>query len=294
MISKAAPRALVVRYVRLCTYHVFLFTVNNSSSFQFLGKWIFAPAYLLTQLQYGLCCLPPSLTFLHSLAEGATVWFCSRTEGDVRARHIEWSKAYPSAKNYGMTTDVSSPESVSEFVSNAVAASGQIDIIIPNVSALLMDDTVEAWTTLFNTDMLSTITLVNAALPHLEKSHGNIVAIGSVSGRMIDMSAPGPYGAFKAALNHYMAQLARTLAPKGIRANTVSPGTTYVEDGFWGNVEKGKPEMFKQVVAANPMGRMGTPEEIANAVVFLASERASFISGTNLIVDGALGAGVQF
>lgn len=106
--------------------------------------------------------------------------------------------------------------------------------------------------------------------------------------------APSPYGALKAALIHYTAQLAHTLAPKGIRANTVSPGNIYIEDGVWGEVERGMPDLFKSQMALNPMGRMGKPEEIANMILFAASERAGFVSGANLVVDGALCTGVQF
>lgn len=91
-----------------------------------------------------------------------------------------------------------------------------------------------------------------------------------------------------------MAQLATVLAPKGIRANTVSPGNIYAEDGIWGQIEREQPELFKRQFEANPMGRMGRPEEVADAVVWLASGRASFVSGTNLVVDGAICDGVQF
>lgn len=156
-----------------------------------------------------------------------------------------------------------------------------------------MDDTPEAWLQAFQTDMMGTQTLVQAALPELEKTKGNLVTISSVSGRDVDFTAPGPYGAMKAALVHYTAQLARVLAPKGMRANTCSPGNIYVEDGVWGGVEKSMPEFFKKQLEANPMGRMGRAEEIGDAVVFLASERASFISGANFVVDGALCTGVQ-
>ena len=141
--------------------------------------------------------------------------------------------------------------------------------------------------------MMGTYTMVQAALPHLESSKGNIITISSVSGRDIDFTAQGPYGAIKAALVHYTAQLAHTLAPKGIRANTVSPGNIYIADGVWGNIERESPEFFKKQLEANPMGRMGKPEEIADAVVFLASARATFVSGTNLVVDGSLCSGVQ-
>jgi 3-oxoacyl-[acyl-carrier protein] reductase len=171
--------------------------------------------------------------------------------------------------------------------------SGGIDVVVSNVSALLMQDTVESWTTTFNTDMLALVTLVNTALPYLEKSKGSIIAISSVSGRDVDFTAPGPYGALKASIVHYIAQLAHTLASRGVRANTVSPGNIYIEDGVWGGIERNNPTLFKNQLAANPMGRMGKDEEVADSVLFLASERASFVSGTNLTVDGALCTGVQ-
>jgi 3-oxoacyl-[acyl-carrier protein] reductase len=113
-----------------------------------------------------------------------------------------------------------------------------------------------------------------------------------VSAREIDFAA-GPYGAFKAAIVHYTQGLAYQLAAKGIRANTVSPGNTYFPGGVWAQIERDNPILFKESLALNPTGRMGTPQEIANAVVFLASPAAGFITGANLVVDGALTRGVQ-
>jgi NAD(P)-dependent dehydrogenase (short-subunit alcohol dehydrogenase family) len=97
----------------------------------------------------------------------------------------------------------------------------------------------------------------------------------------------------KAALFFYVKSLARHVAAKGVRANVVSPGTTLFDGGFWDRVRLNDPKSFEANVAANPLGRMGRPEEIADAVVFLASPRASFISGTNLVVDGTLTMRVQ-
>lgn len=172
--------------------------------------------------------------------------------------------------------------------------SGSIDVIVANVSALSSPDTKESWESAFRVDLLGLHTLINAALPELEKSKGNIITISSVSGRDIDFTAPGPYGSVKAAVIHYTASLAHKLAPKGIRANTCSPGNIYIADGVWGGIEKEAPELFKKQMELNPTGRMGKPEEIANSVLFLASEKASFVSGTNFVVDGALCTGVQF
>ncbi len=120
-----------------------------------------------------------------------------------------------------------------------------------------------------------------------------IVIVSSVSGREIDFAA-GPYGAFKAALIHYAQGLAFNLAGKGIRANSLSPGNVYFAGGVWAQIEQGMPDLFARALALNPTGRMGRPEEMARAAVFLASPAASFITGANLVVDGALTRGVQF
>ena len=130
--------------------------------------------------------------------------------------------------------------------------------------------------------------------PYLSQSaHAGIVTVSSVSGREVDFAA-GPYGTFKAALIHYTQGLAYQWAGKGVRANTISPGNTYFPGGVWEQIEHGNPQLFKDALALNPTGRMGTPQEMANAAVFLASPAASFVTGTNLVVDGALTRGVQF
>jgi len=203
-------------------------------------------------------------------------------------------KQYPSTTAYGSTCDVGDQEAVKAWVAQCAKESSKIDVVVANVSALADGDGIEQWDASYKIDILSTYTVIQAALPELLKTQGNIVVINSVSGRDIDFTTPGPYGAMKAALIHYVASLAHSLAPKGVRANTVSPGNIYIKDGVWGDIERDDPELFKRQMALNPMGRMGKREEVANAVVFLASEKSSFTSGTNLVVDGSLCTGVQF
>jgi 3-oxoacyl-[acyl-carrier protein] reductase len=131
-------------------------------------------------------------------------------------------------------------------------------------------------------------------LPFLEASGaGSIVAISSTAAVNISGGLRA-YGGLKAALIAYLSGLATTLGSKGVRANVVSPGAIYFEGGVWDTRKREAPEHYAAAVARNPMGRLGTPEEVANAVVFLASPAASYISGTNIIVDGAATTRIQF
>ncbi len=165
--------------------------------------------------------------------------------------------------------------------------------MVANVSALAAQGKLEDWQNAFDVDMMHTVYAVNAALPLLEKSdHPSIVFVSSVSGREVDFAGPA-YGAMKAALIHYAQRLAFELAPKMIRVNSVSPGNTYFDGGFWQNVEKNMPDLYAKALALNPTGRMATPEEIGRGIVFLASPASCVTTGTNLVIDGALTRGVQ-
>ena len=224
-------------------------------------------------------------------AEGAHVALCARNAEEVAATVAEF-ESY-GVKVFGRAVDVADAPALAAWVAEAAEVLGGIDIVVANVSALAIASDEAGWQRGFEVDMMGTVRLVNAAIPHLESSaHASIVTISSVSGREIDF-ASGPYGAFKAAIVHYTQGLAQQLAGKGIRANSVSPGNTYFPGGVWNQIELGNPEFFKQALAMNPTGRMGTAQEMANATAFLASPAASFISGTNLRVDGALTKGVQ-
>jgi NAD(P)-dependent dehydrogenase (short-subunit alcohol dehydrogenase family) len=183
---------------------------------------------------------------------------------------------------------------VRQWVADTAAELGGLDIVVANVSALAIPDEEANWRASFDVDLMGTVHLVTAALPYLERSEApSIVTISSVSGREIDF-ASGPYGTMKAAIIHYTQGLAYQLAGKGIRANSLSPGNTYFDGGVWQNIEQNNPELFAAALGLNPTGRMARPEEIARGVAFLASPAASFVTGTNLVVDGALTRGVQF
>ena len=224
--------------------------------------------------------------------EGTDVAICARNQQEVAAAVAALSAK--GVKASGKMVDVSDGQALQAWVAEAAADLGGLDIVVANVSALAIPSDEENWKKGFDTDMMGTVRLVDAAMPFLQASKSAaIVTISSVSGREIDF-ASGPYGAFKAAIIHYTQGLAFHLAGKGIRANTVSPGNTYFEGGVWNRIKDGNPDLYNTALGLNPTGRMGTPQEMANAAVFLASPAASFITGTNLVVDGALTRGVQF
>jgi 3-oxoacyl-[acyl-carrier protein] reductase len=225
-------------------------------------------------------------------AEGAAVGFCARTAQDVSDTAAALARAGHVA--VGRVADVADEAALQSWVTECAEELGGVDIVVANVSALAIPDDAASWRASFDTDMMGTVGLIKAALPYLERSDAaSIVTVGSVSGREVDF-ASGPYGTFKAAIIHYTQGLAYQLAAQGIRANSVSPGNTYFDGGVWQNIERNNPELFSQAMGLNPTGRMARPEEIARAAVFVASPAASFMTGANMLVDGALTRGVQF
>ena len=225
-------------------------------------------------------------------AEGANVGFCARNAAEIDA--TETALAGSTGRVSGTTMDMGDADAVARWVSDAASMFGGIDIVVSNVSALAIPDTDESWEASLRVDLMGTVRLVKAALPHLEQSNAaSIIAISSVSGREVDF-ASGPYGTVKSALIAYMAGLAFQLAEKGIRANTVSPGNTFHEGGVWQSIEQGNPELYNMAMGLNPTHRMGTPQEVADTVVFVASPRSSRTTGANILVDGGLSRGIQF
>jgi 3-oxoacyl-[acyl-carrier protein] reductase len=225
-------------------------------------------------------------------AEGCDVAICARHREAIDQTVTQLEAA--GVRAIGGVVDVADLAALRSWVGEAGAALGGLDIFVANVSALAqgMDET--AWRRGFEIDVLGTVFGIEAALPLLERSEaGSVVVVGSTA--MAEVYGPTrSYAAVKAALLPYVKGLARNLAAKHVRANMVSPGNVFFEGGVWDKVRRSNPEMFGEMLARNPTGRMGTPEEVANAVVFLASPRASFITGTNLIIDGALTQRVQY
>lgn len=220
-------------------------------------------------------------------AEGAHVALCARDAAAVAETVDVLTNLGVEA--FGAALDVADRTALEGFVGRAAVTLGGLDILVCNASALADGAGEDAFRQAFEIDLMHTRNACVAALPHLEKSGaGSIVAISSISGSEDYGYGSSAYGTMKAALFFYVKSLARHVAAKGIRANTVSPGTTFFEGGFWDRVKQNDPEGYARSLKDNPMGRMARPEEIADVVVFLSSARASFVSGANIVVDGTL------
>jgi 3-oxoacyl-[acyl-carrier protein] reductase len=224
--------------------------------------------------------------------EGCSIGVCARNAGQVEEAVAAFKAK--GVKAYGSAVDVADGNALKSFIAKTAEQLGGLDIFISNVSALGGGNDEAAWRKGFEIDVLGTVNGCETAVPFLEKSGaGSIVVIGTTAA----VEVVGPrrsYSATKAAILPYIKSLAANLAAKNVRANVVSPGTIYFKGGVWNMVEQNMPDRYKQALGRNPMGRMGTPEEVANAAVFLASSRASFITGTNLICDGSITQRVQY
>src|SRR3954454_14413883 len=223
--------------------------------------------------------------------EGAAVEFCVRDAAEIEM--TEKALAGRGAGVRGVQLDVRNGPALTAWVEDAADRLGGLDAVVAHLSALAVPDTEENWYASFEVDLMHTVRLAQAALPHLEASdNGSVVAISSVSGREADFAA-GPYGTMKTAIVGYIAGLAFQMAERGVRANVVSPGNTYFEGGVWQQIEQGNPDLYSMAVGLNPTGHMGAPMDSARAVVFLSSPVSSRTTGTHLVVDGALTRGIQ-
>ena len=199
---------------------------------------------------------------------------------------------------HGRVADCGYSDQVRDWVEWAAGTMGGLDIAVSNASALGgIPRTREGWDISYNVDLLSSVTIFETALPHMRKAGGGaFVQTSTITA--IENHAFGEggfsYGAMKAALINYVHQLAHEYGGENIRANCVCPGPTFVEDGSWAFLKEVMPDYYAENRDRAPSGRFGRPEEIANVVVFLASPRASWITGENITVDGGFTKNVKY
>jgi 3-oxoacyl-[acyl-carrier protein] reductase len=229
-------------------------------------------------------------------AEGADVAICARNADQVGEAVAALQAT--GVRATGGSVDILDPAALAAWIGAVAAELGGIDILVSNAGAMAQGNDAASWEANFRLDILGgAVASFDAARPHLEKAaaeHGDaaFIIISSVSAAESDSASS--YGPIKAALIHHAKGLARQFAKKHVRINVVSPGMVYFKGGIWNQVETGMPDYFKQAMARNPTGRAATPQDIANAAVFLASPASSYTTGVNLLVDGAISRRVNF
>ena len=224
---------------------------------------------------------------LHKFVEeGASIATCARGAETLSTAVEGWREA--GAKAYGEAIDVTDSDACESWFKNSVEFLGGLDIFISNVSTRITTRGEQRWRDTFEVDFIQHIRTAEMAIPHMQKGESPafvfVSSIASVMANIMPMETE--YGAMKAALNAYSSQLAHRLAGDGIRSNFVTPGPIDFEGGFWDQVKKADPVLFKRASKISALQRHGTPDEVANAVVFLASPAASYITGANLRIDG--------
>lgn len=230
-------------------------------------------------------------TALRLAAEGASVAICGRTAETLDATLTELRELGASA--HGVVANVTARGETERFVAEAADALGGVDLLVANVGGMagrtFLSTTAGDWLRTFELNAFHAVRAIHAAAPRMAtRGGGSVVIIASISGWK-----PGPrahYGAAKAAEIFIAGSLAWELAPQHVRVNAVSPGSTIFSDGGWERFRAQQPEAFAAFEREEfPAGRLGTPEEIADVVAFVLSERASWINGANIPVDGAQG-----
>ena len=170
---------------------------------------------------------------------------------------------------------------------------GGCDIFVHSISSSGAQGSMD-WDESYRIDMLGAVDGCEALEPYLEKSRAGSVILMSSTAAFETFLVPQAFNAIKAALITYGKQLGQAWAGKGIRVNMVSPGPISYPGGNWEGAKAMMPDLYNGIVGQIPMGRMGTPEEVAKAVAFLASPAAGYITGANLVIDGGFTKRVQF
>ncbi len=216
-------------------------------------------------------------------AAGANVSICARGETALRDTAAELSTH--GHKVHTASCDLGDGPAVTKYVADAAQSLGGIDILVNNASGFGSSDDEAGWAASINVDLMASVRASYAALPHLEKSRGSIIHISSISGLIPSARTP-PYGAVKAALIQYTLTQAAQYASKGIRVNCIAPGSIEFPGGSWEDRRSSNPKLYNAILQSIQFGRLGTPEEVANVALFLASSAASWVTGQTIAVDG--------
>jgi 3-oxoacyl-[acyl-carrier protein] reductase len=209
---------------------------------------------------------------------GAAVSACARGAEGLEALRAE-------GVAHVRPADLADAEAIAAWVAEAAAALGGIDVLVNNASGFGMGDSEEGWKRGLDVDVMATVRASRAALPHLRASKGCIVNTTSISGLGPSVRTPA-YAAVKALVINYTASQAAALARDGVRVNAIAPGSIEFPGGTWEKRRAEDPALYGRILGSIPFGRLGTPEEVADVALFLASPLARWVTGQTIVVDG--------
>ena len=220
------------------------------------------------------------------LDEGASIAICGRDAERLEQARDELARGGGTV--YAAPANLANPDSTRAFVAGAIEALGGLDILIHNATGQSGQDA-EGWQGTFDVDVMAGVHAVEAAQPALEASDAaSIIFIGSTASKQW-FGRWSSYGPLKGAMRVLANELGQALGRKGIRVNALSPGATLMPGGNWDRTREANPDFYKSVERSIPFGRLGSGEEVARAITFLASPAASWINATHIIVDGGQG-----
>jgi 3-oxoacyl-[acyl-carrier protein] reductase len=215
--------------------------------------------------------------------QGAAVSICARG-----AEALETTRAEIAALGVGahaLPTNLAEAQAVTRWVMQAAAALGGVDVLVNNASGFGARDTEEDWAKGLQVDVMATVRASRAAAPLLQAVGGCIVNVSSISGYRPSLRSPA-YAAVKALLINYTQSQAAAFAQQGVRVNAVAPGSIEFPGGSWEQRRTTDPALYNRILDSIPFGRLGTPEEVADVVLFLAGPAARWVTGQTIVVDG--------
>lgn len=223
-------------------------------------------------------------------AAGADVAICARGTEALEATRAEL--AVHAGRVHAMACDLADEQAIAAWVPAAAKALGGIDVLVNNASGFGMSDDEDGWAHSLAVDVMAMVRCSRAALPWLLESAtagapegASIIHLSSISAfRPSTRSAP--YAAVKAAMNSYTGSQAAQWCRQGVRVNAIAPGSVEFAGGTWEQRKTSDPALYERTRRSIPAGRMGTPDEIAEVALFLASPHARWINGQVLTVDG--------
>ena len=224
---------------------------------------------------------------LNFAAAGAAVGICARnasTLEDTRAELAGHGRAV-----HAMVCDLADAAAIAAWVPAAANALGGIDVLVNNASGFGMGDDEEGWAAGLSVDVMAMVRTSRAALPWLQHAGAaggaSIIHISSISAFRPSVRAPA-YAAAKATMHSYTGSQAAQLCRQGVRVNAIAPGSIEFPGGVWDKRRTDNPALYERTLKSIPAGRMGTPDEIAEVALFLASPHARWMTGQVLTVDG--------